>query len=171
MKKMNLSRLPMLMILSMGMLICACSKSNNKSNTGTGGSNGSFSVKLDGNTVSGTDANNSAVVVLPADPSASFTPDGDIFVGVQSSGDSIGFHLPDRTGITFIGRGSPAHIYGVFSIPNTVYIFDSVSVNVTSLTNTRIQGTFSGHLSTSLLDGQGTHADMTNGTFDLPVIQ
>jgi hypothetical protein len=171
MKKTNLSRLPLLMILSSVILICACSKSNNRSNAGSGGTTGSFSVKLNGNTIGGTDVNNSAIVVLPADPSASFTPDGDIFVGVQSAGDSIGFHLPDRTGITMIGPGSPAHIYGVFTIPNTVYIFDSVSVNVTSLTNTRIQGTFSGHLSTSLIEGQGTQGDMTNGTFDLPVIQ
>lgn len=150
-------------------LLHACAKSGGSS-AGGGTGSGTFSVAIDGKTVSGTSSINNAVVIIPANPAASFDTMGDIFVYMQIPGDSIGFHLPDRTGYTMIGNSSYATIYGVYTIPGAVYIFGSVAVNVTSLTSTRIKGTFSGGLETSLLAGQGTTAQLTNGTFDLPII-
>lgn len=158
-----------ILILSSAILVSSCKKDSVKNSVNAPA--GSFSVVLGGKTISGTDKNNNAIVVIAADSSASFTPDGDIFCDFQSGGDTIGFHLPDRTGVTVIGGdNSPAHIYGVFTAPSDTYLFDSVSVNVTTLTPSRIKGTFSGHLSTSLITGQGDQADITSGTFDLPLI-
>jgi hypothetical protein len=150
-------------------LLTACSKKSGSPGGGTG--NGTFSVNIDGKAVSGTSSINNAVVVIPADPTAAFDTMGDIFVYFEASGDSIGFHLPDRSGATLIGNGGAATIYGVLTIPGTdPFIFTSVTVNVTLLSKTRIQGTFSGGASTSLLPGQGTAAQMTNGSFDLPIL-
>ena len=151
-------------------LLYSCSKKS--SSPGGGGTgNGTFTVTVNGKTITSTAAINGAVLVLKADPNASFDTAGDIAMEMIASGDSIGFHLPDRTGYTLVGNGSYAAIYGVLTIGNTdPYIFTSVGVNVTSLTATRIQGTFSGGANTSLLPG-GTEATMTNGTFDLPLIQ
>jgi hypothetical protein len=150
-------------------LFTSCAKKSVSPSGGTG--NGTFSVGINGKTVTGTAAIDNAVVIIVADPTAAFDTMGDIFVYMQSGGDSIGFHLPDRTGTTQVGNGSAATIYGVLTIPNAdPFIFTSVTVNVTSLTKTRIHGTFSGGASTSLITGQGTTAQMTNGTFDLPII-
>ncbi len=171
MKKLLNNKQTALVVLAAILLGFGCKKSNDSISTGGSSDTGSFSVMLGGKTISGTDKNNNGVVIIPADPSASFTPDGDIFCDFQNSGDSIGFHLPDRTGTTVIGGyNTPAHIYGVFTIPSDVYVFDSVTVNVTTLTSSRIKGTFSGHLSTSLLAGQGDQADISSGTFDLPLL-
>ncbi len=146
----------------------ACSKSGGSSGGGSG--NGTFSVDYNGKTVSGTSSINNAIVVIPADPHAAFDTMGDIFVSMQVPGDTIGFHLPDRTGYTLIGNGSYATIYGVYTVPGTAFLFGSVAVNVTTLTSTRIKGTFSGGLESSLIPGTGTTAQLTNGTFDLPII-
>lgn len=149
-------------------LMTACSKSGGSSGGGTG--NGTFSVDYNGKTVSGISSLNAATVIIKADPTAAFDTMGDIFVYLQVPGDSIGFHLPDRTGYTLVGNGAYATIYGVYTIPGTVYLFGSVAVNVTTLTSTRIKGTFSGGLESSLIPGQGTTAQLTNGSFDLPII-
>jgi hypothetical protein len=150
-------------------LMTACAKKSG-SPAGGGTGSGTFSVAIDGKTVGGTSSINNAVVIIQADPTAAFDTMGDIFVYMQVPGDSIGFHLPDRTGVTEIGNSSYATIYGVYTIPGTVYIFGTVTVNVSTLTSTRIKGTFSGGLETSLLAGQGTTAQLTNGSFDLPII-
>ena len=150
-------------------LLNSCAKkSGSPSGGGTG--NGSFSIAIDGKTISGSASIDNAIVIIPANPAAAFDTMGDIFVYMQAGGDSIGFHLPDRTGYTLVGNGSAATIYGVYTIPGTVYLFGSVAVNVTTLTNTRIKGTFSGGLESSLVPGTGTTAQLTNGSFDLPVI-
>jgi len=151
------------------LLLTACSKSGGSS-AGGGTGSGTFSVDFNGKTVSGTSATNSAVVIIVADPHASFDTMGDIFVSMEVPGDTIGFHLPDRTGYTLVGDGAYATIYGVYSIPGTAFLFGSVGVNVTTLTSTRIKGTFSGGLESSLIPGTGTTAQLTNGSFDLPVI-
>jgi hypothetical protein len=162
-------RLGMVAALCGIVLLVSCAKKSG-SPAGGGTGSGTFSVNIDGKAVSGTAAINNAIVIIPADPTAAFDTMGDIFVDLVAPGDSIGFHLPDRTGYTMIGNGSAATIYGVYTIPGTVYLFGSVAVNVTTLTNTRIKGTFSGGLETSLLVGQGTTAQLTNGSFDLPII-
>lgn len=154
----------------LGMLFFyACSKKNSN-NTGGSTGNGSFSVMVDGNSVTGLSPFNTAVVIISADPTAQFDSAGDVFLSMAAQGDTIGIHLPDRTGGTAVGAvGTIVSSYGVITLPDTFYIFDPVQVNVSSLTKTRITGTFSGSASTSLLPG-GKIVALTNGTFDLPII-
>jgi len=161
--------LPAAVLVLLGLLFNACSK---KSGNGSGGGNGNgtFSVTIDGKNITGTGPLNTGDVIITADPSSQFDSAGDIFLDMAGQGDSIGVHLPDRTGLTDVGSNSaPVNVYGIITLPDTVYIFSTVQFNVTSLTKTRITGTFSGTASTSLLPG-GKIITLTDGTFDLPLI-
>ncbi len=137
---------------------------------GGGTGNGSFSVAINGKTISGSAAIDDASLIIAANPTASFDSAGDIFVYLQIPGDSIGFHIPDRKGYTFYGVGTYAAFYGVVTDPQNVYVFDSAWVNISNLTSSRVSGTFGGRIATSLLSNQGTTAEMTSGTFDVPII-
>ena len=153
------------------LLFNACSKKNNNNNGGGGMGNGTFSVTVDGKSITGTNPFNNAIVIIAADPNAQFDSVGDVFLSMAGQGDTIGVHLPDRTGVTDVGSDSaPVNSYGVITLPDTFYLFSPVHFNVTSLTKTRMTGTFSGTGTTSLLPGGKTVA-LTNGTFDLPIIQ
>ncbi len=63
-------------------LMTACAKKSG-SPAGGGTGSGTFSVDLNGKTVSGTSSINNAIVVIPADPQAAFDTMGDIFVSMQ----------------------------------------------------------------------------------------
>lgn len=149
----------------------ACSKKNSNGSGGSGTGDGTFSVTVDGKAVSGKGGLlNNADVVIAADPTAQFDSAGDIFLSMAGQGDTIGVHLPDRTGATDVGAvGTIATSYGVITLPDTFYLFAPVQFNVNSLTKTRITGTFSGSASTSLLPGAQV-ITLANGTFDLPII-
>lgn len=155
----------------LSLLLCyACSKKNNNGGGGNA-NNGTFSVTVDGKAVAGSGGPlNNADVIITADPTAQFDSAGDVFLSMVGQGDSIGVHLPDRTGWTDVGAtGTVATSYGVITLPDTFYLFSPVHFNVTSLTKTRITGTFSGSATTSLLPG-GQVVTLANGTFDLPII-
>ena len=150
-------------------LLGSCSKSNSGSGAG-GTGNGSFTVTIDGKTISSTAKDNNGVVIIAANPSASFDTAGDIFLTMEAAGDTIGFHIADRTGLVNVPDQINAEFYGVVTRPDTFFVFNPVQVHVSSLTASRITGTFAGTISSSLLTGQGTNLQMTNGTFDLPLI-
>jgi hypothetical protein len=153
------------------LLFYACSKKNSGNGGGGSTGDGTFSVAIDGKTVTGKGgALNNALIVIAADPNAQFDSAGDIFLTMAGQGDTVGVHLPDRTGWTDVGAvGTIVSSYGVLTLPDTFYLFSPVAFNVTSLTKTRITGTFSGTASTSLLPG-GQTVTLTNGTFDMPII-
>jgi hypothetical protein len=155
-------------ILFIALILTSCSKKSGSGNGG-GAGNGTFSVTVDGRAVTGTSVFNNADVIITADPNAQFDSAGDVFLSMAAQGDTIGVHLPDRTGFTDVGASGLALSYGVITLPDTFYIFTGVQFNVTSLTKTRIIGTFSGTANTSLLPG-GKSITLTNGTFNLPVI-
>ncbi len=163
------SRVTLCCALLLALVFYACSKKN--SNTGGGTGNGTFSVTVNGKIVTGSGGPlNNADIVIAADPSSQFDSAGDIFVSMTGQGDTIGVHLPDRSGWMDVGdTSSIATSYGVLRLPDTVYVFAPVHFNVTTLTQTRIVGTFSGTASTSLLPG-GQIVTLTNGTFDLPIL-
>jgi hypothetical protein len=150
-------------------LLYSCAKSNSGSGAG-GTGNGSFSVTIDGKTISGTAKDNNGIVIIAANPAANFDTAGDIFLTMEAAGDTIGFHIADRTGLVNIPDQINAEFYGVVTRPDTFFVFNPVQVHVSSLTASRITGTFAGTISTSLLLNQGTNLQMTNGTFDMPLI-
>ncbi|MDP4151092.1 MAG: hypothetical protein Q8927_14085 [Bacteroidota bacterium] len=160
-------RLPMAVLCGI-IILNACSKKGSSS-SGGGTGDGSFSVTIDGKTISGTDKMNNADLIIAADPTSNFDSAGDIFLTMHAQGDTIGVHLPDRTGFTDVGGAGLAISYGVITLPDTFYLFTGVQFNVTSLTKTRIVGTFSGTANTSLLPG-GKAITLTNGSFNLPRI-
>ncbi len=108
-------------VCSLALLNSCSKKSSGPAGGGTG--NGTFSVAIDGKTVSGSASIDNAVVIITANPTASFDSAGDIFVYLQIPGDSIGFHIPDRKGYTILRGGNLCdHLRSGYRSPKCVCI-------------------------------------------------
>lgn len=141
-----------------------------KSSSSPSGDDASFSCKLDGKQVSGkgTDQNINAAFHLTGDNK------GQVFFrlsDMNNIGDKLQFQVPGKVGATTFSV-SPTYSYGGYTTSDFAnYIDDPVTVNVTSISASRISGTFSGRY--SLQKGSGNSnskqtMEVTDGKFDIP---
>jgi hypothetical protein len=116
------------------------------SNSGTGNLNAAFRVKKDGN----------PVFFMLADP--------------DNPVQKLNFELPDKTGSTTISILPKYSYEGYITKDWVVYLDDGVTVNVTSVSTSRISGTFSGSykLSNPKTPNAKPAIQIADGKFDIP---
>lgn len=169
------------LLLPIGFIVASCSGSAEKSgSTNNSGVNspeasnatddGGFSCKLDGKEFSGkgTDQNINAAFHLTGDDK------GQIFFrlsNMDNIGDKLMFQVPGKVGSTTF-TVSPTYSYeGYTTADFSNYIDDPVTVTITSISSTRVSGTFSGKY--TLQKGSGSNnskqtIQVTDGKFDIP---
>ncbi|HMH24653.1 MAG TPA: hypothetical protein VK563_22915 [Puia sp.] len=116
------------------------------SNTGTGNLNAAFRVK----------GGESPVFFMLADP--------------ENPVQKLTFQLPDKTGSTTISILPKFSFEGYVTKDWVVYVDDGVTVNVTSISGSRISGTFSGNykLENAKAPDVKQTIQITDGKFDIP---
>lgn len=180
-----MKQLFILSIISLSLAICSCGGNNaaKESNTKdatvgsdaatfTSTSNASFSCKLDGKVFSesGSTGNINAAFHLKDDDKK-----GQIFfmlADVNDPSQKLNFEIPGKTGITTIQNSPPHYSYeGLVLKGFATYIDDPIAVNVTSITPSRVSGTFSGKY-TLQKDSSNSSSkqtiEVTDGKFDIP---
>lgn len=140
------------------------------SNTSASVGDASFSCMLDGKkfSVSGTDQNANAAFHLAG------TNKGQIFFrfsDLNNPEEKLNFQVPGKEGSTTFNV-TPTYSYiGYITKDNINYLDNPLTVTITSLTATRISGTFSGTytLSKGSADSNAKQTiEVTNGKFDIP---
>lgn len=130
----------------------------------------SFSCKLDGKEVSGkgTDQNINSAFHLAGDDK------GQIFFrlsDMNNIGDKLQFQVAGKVGSTTVSV-SPTYSYGGYTMADfSNYNDDPITVTITSISSSRVSGTFSGKY--SLQKGTGNSnskqtIEVTDGKFDIP---
>lgn len=177
MKKQNL--ILILLSVTFGFISCGNNSPENKTkdNTSVTSSNdnastddASFSCMLDGKSFpgTGTDQNINAAFHLTGDDK------GQIFFrlsDMNNIGDKLMFQVPAKEGSTTFSV-SPTYSYEGYTTSDfTSYLDDPVTVTITSITATRVSGTFSGKY--ILSEGSGNSnskqtIEVTDGKFDIP---
>lgn len=129
-----------------------------------------FSCVLDGKKISGkgTDQNINAAFHLTGDDK------GQLFFrlsDMNNIGDKLQFQVPAKTGTTTFSV-SPKYSYEGYTTSDfTIYLDDPLTVAVTSITATRLSGTFSGKYTLSKGSGNSNSKqtiEVTDGKFDIP---
>ena len=142
----------------------SCSKSNNGGGSSTA-SNGTFTATVNGKTFSNSGSTSNALLIIAADPTASFDPRGDIFIQLNGITDSLGMHVPDAMGTDTLALGVYYGVYNGLAVP---YVFSPVIVHITTLTSNRIKGDLSGQ-ATPDNSANGPFIPITNVSFDIPL--
>ncbi|HVU58056.1 MAG TPA: hypothetical protein VHD83_23505 [Puia sp.] len=143
---------------------------NSSSAAKAGNPDASFSCVLDGKTISGkgTDQNINAAFHLTGDDK------GQIFFRLSdpdNTNEKFMFQVPGKTGATTF-TNSPTYSYsGYMNADMASYTDDPVTVTITSISATRVSGTFSGKYSWQKGTGSGNakpSVEVTDGKFDIP---
>jgi hypothetical protein len=142
----------------------ATTTSSNPSN-GSGGDDASFSAKIDGRVFSstGTDQNSNAAFRVKGSQNPVFFKLAD----KDDPSERLNFEVPDRTGSTTV---DPSIGYNGYIKGFVTYLDEAVTINVTSISATRITGTFSGRYKAQGGSPANTPAvvQITDGKFDIP---
>ena len=180
-----MKQLFILSIISLSLAVCSCGSNNaaKESNiinapgspnatTSISTSDASFSCKLDGKVFSesGSTGNINAAFHVKDDDKKE-----QIFfmlADVNDPSQKLTFAIPDKTGATTIQNSPPHFSYEGLALKDFVtYTDDPVTVNVTSITPSRVTGTFSGKYT---LENKGADSnakqtiEVTDGKFDIP---
>jgi len=141
------------------------------SNISTSGGAASFSCMLDGKKFeeSGSSGNINAAFHLTGDSN------GQIFFMLADVSDpeqKLSFQIPGKTGNTIISNNPPHFSYEGLVLKGFVtYIDDPVTVNIISISSTRVSGTFTGTYSLENPTTGGNvkkTIEVTEGKFDIP---
>jgi hypothetical protein len=136
----------------------------------TGGGNASFSCKLDGVAFSSnksTDNLNAAFRLKGGEKHIFFMlcdPDNPV--------QKLNFEVPGQTGSTTLTI-TPKYAYGGYTDPNWIsYNDDGLTVTISSISDTRVSGTFSGqYKAPSGSTNSKQEVQVTDGKFDIPFSQ
>ena len=179
----KISSWPVILIASCILFACSSNSStptskgdtsNASDNSGSGSSNGdaSFSCELDGKVFSESGTNGNINAAFRAKDNDKKEEIFFILADVNDPSQKLNFIIPDKTGTTTI-QNSPPHfsMEGLVLKGFVTYTDGPVTVIVTSLTPSRVTGTFSGKYTLSD-KGSDSNAkqtiEVTDGKFDIP---
>ncbi|HEY4110354.1 hypothetical protein [Puia sp.] len=146
-------------------ILMACTGAAGSNTNGSGGGDASFSAKIDGRVFSstGTDQNTNAAFRLKGTEKHIFFKLAD----KDDPSERLNFEVPAQQGSTAI---DPAIGYNGYIKGFVTYLDGAVTIHVTSITATRISGTFSGKYKAQKGSPANTPPviQITDGKFDIP---
>ena len=131
----------------------------------------SFSCTLDGKSFSGKGSNGNINMAFHSKDQHKKGKISFMLADLNDISQKLDFEIPGKAGTTTIQNLSPQDSYvGLILTGFTEYIDDPVTVNVTSITASRVTGTFSGKYTVE--KGSDSNAkqtiEVTDGKFDIP---